>query len=158
MLARSARTAEQFYRQRQEIDAALMEDRQEWARLTEGSRHLAIAADSELRRRHPDQLLPPLRSAEPQPPQDELSPVPADCAETAEWITRTAEQRTAFRARADERRGVKVPSENPDYEPEGEAWPSWPGHDREAILQPPKPDLRPSPRVIERAADREAAQ
>ena len=158
LLARSARAAEQFYRQREELDAALMEDRQEWARLTEGSRHLAVAADSELRRRHPDQVLPPLRSAEPQPPQDELPPMTAECAETARWITRTAEQRAAFRARAEERQGVQVPSENPDYEPEGEAWPSWPARDREAILQPPKPDLRPSPRVIERAADREAAQ
>ena len=71
--------------------------------------------------------------------------MPADCAETAEWITRTAEQRAAFRAQAEERQGVMVPSEDPDYEPEGEAWPSWPTRDRDAILQPPKPELRPSP-------------
>ncbi len=158
LLARSARAAMQFYRQREETDAALMEDRQEWERITEGSRHLAVAADSELRRRHPGQFLAPLRSAEPEPPQDELPPGSADCAETARWITRTAEQRAAFRLRAEERKGVMVPSEDPDYEPEGEAWPTWPTPDREAILQPPKPELRPSPRVIERAADREAAR
>jgi AAA domain/TrwC relaxase len=156
LLARSARAAEQFYRQREGIDAGLMEDRQEWARVTEGSRHLAVAADSELRRRHPGQFLAPLRSAEPEPPQDELPAVPTDCAEMARWITRTAEQQAAFRARIEERQGVMVPSKDPDYEPEGEAWPSWPTRDREAVLQPPKPDLRPSPRVIERAADREA--
>jgi hypothetical protein len=83
--------------------------------------------------------------------------MPADCAETAAWITGTAEQRAAFRARVEERQGVMVPSEDPDYEPDGEAWPSLPAPDREAILQPPKPDLRPSPSVTERAADREAA-
>ena len=82
--------------------------------------------------------------------------MPEDCAETARWITKTAEQRAAFRARVQDRQGVMVPSEDPDYEPEGEAWPSWPTRDREAILQPPKPDLRPSPRLIEHAADREA--
>jgi len=158
LLAGSARAAEQFYRQRAGIDAALMEDRREWERLTEGSRHLAVAADSDLRRRHPGQHLPPLRSAEPQPPQDELPPVPADCAETARWITRTAEQRPAFRTRAEERQGVMVPSEDPDYEPECEAWPSRPTRDREAILQPPKPELLPSLRVIERVADHEAAR
>jgi hypothetical protein len=158
LLARSARAAEQFYRQREETDAALMDDRQEWERITEGSRHLAIAADSELRRRHPGQHLPPLRSAEPQPPEDELPPVPADCAETARWIIRTAEQRAVFRARAEERQGLMVPSEDPDYEPEGEAWPSRPARDRDAVLQPPKPELRPSPRVVERAADHEASR
>jgi hypothetical protein len=156
LLARSARTAEQFYRQREEIDAGLMDDRQEWERVTEGSRHLAVAADSELRRRHTGQFLAPLRSAEPQPPQDGLPAVLADCAETARWITRTAEQRAAFRARIEERQGVMVPSDDPDYEPEGEAWPLLPTRDREAILQPPKPDLRPSSRVTERAAGREA--
>ena len=157
LLARSAHAALQFYRQREEIDAALMDDRQEWERITEGSRHLAVAADSELRRRHPGQHLTPLRSAEPQPSEDELPPVPADCAETARWISRTAEQRAAFRARAEERKGVLVPSEDPDYEPEGEAWPSRPARDRDAVLQPPKPELPPSPRVIEHVAGREAA-
>ncbi|HET9898462.1 MAG TPA: hypothetical protein VFQ44_26330 [Streptosporangiaceae bacterium] len=40
---------------------------------------------------------------------------------------------------------------------EGEAWPAaWPSRDRDAVLQPPKPEMRPAPQ-IERAADREAA-
>ena len=34
------------------------------------SRHLAVAADAELRRRHPDQRIEPLRSAEPAPVSD----------------------------------------------------------------------------------------
>ena len=42
-----------------------MADRQEWEQATARSRHLAIAADAELRRRHPDRKIEPLRSAEP---------------------------------------------------------------------------------------------
>jgi len=159
LLARSARAAEQFCRQHEQIDAGLMEDRQEWARITARTLHLAITADSELRHRHrhPSQFTEPLRSAEPEPPQDKLPPVPSDCAATAEWITRTAKQRAAFREKAEERRGLMVPTEDPDYEPEGEAWPTWPTTDREAILQPPKPNLRPSPRTTERGAHWEAS-
>jgi hypothetical protein len=44
-----------------------------------------------------------------------------------------------------------VPAEDPDYEDEGEAWPAWQRPDRDAVLQPPKPELRPSPRVMEHA-------
>ena len=43
----------------------------------------------------------------------------------------------------------------------GPAFPPWPGPGKDAILQPPKPDMTPSPQVLERAvgrdADREAA-
>jgi len=42
-----------------------MADRQEWEQETAGSRRLAIAADTELRRRHPYGKIVPLRSAEP---------------------------------------------------------------------------------------------
>ena len=52
-LARSARAAGAFYARREELDAGLMEDRAEALRLTEGPRHLAVMADSELRRRPP---------------------------------------------------------------------------------------------------------
>jgi len=44
-----------------------MTDRQEWEHATARSRHLAIAADAELRRRHPNQKIEALRSAEPAP-------------------------------------------------------------------------------------------
>ena len=52
-----------------------MEDRAEALRLTEGPRHLAVMADSELRRRQPDIELEPLRSAEPEAAADELPAV-----------------------------------------------------------------------------------
>jgi hypothetical protein len=44
-----------------------MADRQDWEHATGNSRHLAIAADTELRRRHPGHKIEPLRSAEPLP-------------------------------------------------------------------------------------------
>jgi len=148
-LAESARQAHAFYSGREAEDAEAMEDRKEWARVTEGSRHLAVTADSELRRRHPERAIEPLRSAEPE-----------QLAERPDPEARQA-QREAFRQRMEERQGVIVPAEDPDAEPLGEAWPSWHGRDRDAILQPPKPALRPSPEVTERlpemSGDREAS-
>jgi len=35
-------------------------------------------------------------------------------------------------------------------------FPPWPGPAKDAILQPPKPEIRPCPQVLERAADRDA--
>ena len=66
-LATSYRAMRDQYRQQGSIFAQTMDDRQEWERATAGSRHLAIVADAELRRRHPDpgQQIEPLRSAEP---------------------------------------------------------------------------------------------
>jgi hypothetical protein len=41
------------------------ETRRQWAAMTESTRRVAVAADLELRRRHPGQVLEPLKSAEP---------------------------------------------------------------------------------------------
>ena len=55
------------YRERETVFAAIMADRQHWEHATRQQRQLAVAADAELRRRHPGQHLAPLRSAEPEP-------------------------------------------------------------------------------------------
>ena len=47
------------------ILAGAQDTRRQWEALTEPTRQMAIAADLELRRRHPDTPLEPLRSAEP---------------------------------------------------------------------------------------------
>ena len=47
--------------------AVAQETRRQWEALTEPTRRAAIAADLELRRRHPGIPLTPLRSAEPEP-------------------------------------------------------------------------------------------
>ena len=49
-----------------------------------------------------------------------------------------------------------IPSEDPDYGDLGQAFPSWTGPAKGAILQPPKPEIRPSARVLERVLDRDA--
>src|SRR6266550_30650 len=54
-LAASYRAMRDHYQQQQRALAQTMADRQEWEHVTASSRRLAIAADAELRRRHPDQ-------------------------------------------------------------------------------------------------------
>ena len=49
-----------------------------------------------------------------------------------------------------------IPSDDPDYGNLGQAFPSWSGGPTDAILQPPKPEIRPSARVLERVLDRDA--
>jgi hypothetical protein len=165
-MARSAKAMERVYREREAELELTMEARREWELATERSRHQAVAADSELRRRHPGQRFEPLRSAEPvvtQEESDEVVLAPSEEPyETPEWITRLAAERRAVREKLEERQGVRVPSEDPDAQDEGEAWPTWFRRDRDAILQPPKPEMTPSPRVVElanqRAAERAARQ
>jgi hypothetical protein len=67
-LAASYRAMHDAYRDREATFAAVMADRADWDAATRHQRHLAVAADAELRRRHPARQYPPLRSAEPPPP------------------------------------------------------------------------------------------
>jgi len=158
-LSRSHAAMEVFYQKHMSELEQTMETRREWDRATEASRRLAIAADAELRRRHPSARFEPLRSAEPVVTDDQrdqlvLSPG-ADTYEASEWIAQLAAERCAVRERLDERKSVRVPSD-PDYEPIAEAWPAWVERDRAAILQPPKPHIRPAPAVLRRVAELEA--
>ena len=80
-----------------------MADRAEWDAATRAQRHLAIAADAELRRRHPEQRFTPLRSAEPPPAtaaqRDELALTAAQQSpETGQWIKDLAADHHAFAA------------------------------------------------------------
>jgi hypothetical protein len=54
-----------------------------------------------------------------------------------------------------ERQSLPIPSEDPDYGNLGQAFPPWPEPAKDAIVQPPKPEIRPSPQVFQRAADRD---
>ena len=144
------------YQQQEHICTATMADRVEWERATADSRRLAIAADGELRRRHPHQRIEPLLSAEPAPVSD------ADCeqmhlapgqkiAEMASWITSLATQRQAFRGKLEERQGLKVPTD-PHWDDLGDAFPAWEAVGRKTILQPPKPEITPSAKILQLAA------
>ena len=74
----------------------------------------------------------------------------------AAWVQDLAAQRQAFRDKLEERQALKVPSEDPDYEDLGPAFPAWNPPDKDAILQPPKPEIPPSAKILELAREPEA--
>jgi len=151
------RWADEFYAQIEDIDAEIMAHREQWARVTEGPRHLAVLADAELRRRYPGAHLDPLRSAEPDEPRPLLPGDPEAGPQLTARLEAHKETTARFRARLEERQGVKVPNADPDYQYEGEAWPSpWQPWDRDAVLKPPQPEIRPAAEVERVAAHREA--
>jgi hypothetical protein len=159
-LAASYRAMFERYRQQESVFAQTMADRQEWENATAPSRRLAIAADAELRRRHPGQQIEPLRSAEPalvsNTERDELNLAPdQQFGEVATWIRGLAAQRQAFLEKIEERRGLKVPSDDPDWGDLGEAFPASPTSGRRAILRPPKPQITPSAKILQLAAGRD---
>jgi hypothetical protein len=158
-LATSARALVEFYRVQERIDAGLIEDYQAWSKVTEGSRRLAAIADAELRRRYPDAELGALETAEDESPSAELDELPVIGADVAEITEKARQSRAAFLERLEQRQGVMVPDEDPDVADIAEAWPSpFAEPDRDAILQPPKPLIRPSVQVQRLAAEREAGQ
>jgi hypothetical protein len=59
------------------------------------------------------------------------------------------------RALAD-RQSLMIPSEDLDYGDLGPAFPAWTGPGRDTILQPPKPEIAPSSRILRRVIDRDA--
>jgi hypothetical protein len=166
-LAASYQAMHDAYANREAIFAAVMEDRADWEQATRQQRQLAVAADAELRRRHPQQQHPPLRSAEPPPAtheqRAELTLTAGEkIPELGRWITGLAAQRREFARRLADRQSLMTPAEDPDYEDQGPAFPAWQGTAKDAILQPPKPEIQPSPRILEhvpgRELDREAAE
>jgi hypothetical protein len=160
-LGDSYQALHEAYRHRETVFAAVMADRAEWDAATRQQRHLAVAADAELRHRHPGQHYPPLRPAEPQPAtpaqRDELTlPVGKQIPEMGQWIQDLAATHHTFAGTLAERQSMTVPSEDPDYGDLGQAFPPWPRPARDAIVQPPKPEIRPSPQILQRAADPDA--
>jgi TrwC relaxase len=151
-LAASYRALRDHYQQQQQAFAQVMAAREKWEQATAGSRRLAIAADAELRRRHPYQKIEPLRSAEPAPVTDteheQAHPAPG------QEISQV--QQEVFRATLQNRQALRAHTEDS----------SWSGLDtlfsarrtlgQAAILQPPKLVITPSTRILERAAEHDA--
>jgi hypothetical protein len=159
--ARSYHALEAAYRQRETVFAAVMADRTEWDAATRQQRQLAVAADAEVRRRHPGQYFAPLRSAEPAPATSaqhaKLTLTAGEPSiEMGQWIKDLAAGRRTFADRLADRQSQTIPSEDPDYGDLGPAFPAWSGPPRGAILQPPKPEMTPSPQILQRAMDRDA--
>ena len=109
----------------------------------------------------PGQYFAPLRSAEPRPATGAQRagltlPAGEEIPETGQWIRELAAGRRTFAHRLANRQSETIPSEDPDYGDLGPAFPAWTGPGREPILQPPKPEIPPSPRILERLMDRDA--
>jgi hypothetical protein len=156
-LAASYRAMSERYREQETVFAQTMADRQEWEHATACSRRLAIAADAELRRRHPNLQIKPLHSAEPVPARktnrDQLTLSPSQkIGEMAAWVRDLATQRQVFREKIEKRQGL-MPSEDPDWGHLGEAFAAWKEPGRDAILQPPKPRITPSASILQLAAE-----
>jgi hypothetical protein len=149
-LAASYQALHEAYQQREHTLAQAMADRQDWEQATVSSRHLAIAADAELHRRHPARKLEPLRSAEPVPVTD----IERDgkLPKTGTWIRDLAAQHHAFRENLNERRHLLL-GDGLDWFASSPSVPSWWAPRREAILQPPKPEIAPSATVLQLAAE-----
>jgi hypothetical protein len=140
-------------------EARLAAIRADGEQATRQQRRLAVAADAELRRRHPGQRFPPLRSAEPRPAtraqRDELTMTAGEeTKETDQRIRDLTAGHQTFAVKLAERQSMTIPSADPGYGDLGQAFPPWNGRRKDAILQPPRPEIRPSARVLERTADR----
>lgn len=188
--------------------ADAQESRRQWDVFTERTRRTAIAADHELRRRHPGIDLEPLRSAEPasildnpptsrqreevwiQPTLDGVEHLAAAEPETAERLDGTQQptpaQRDAYGQQVlgltpdtvheeipeqvqrvcdnvrkaqdiiDRHRGTPEYAEDDSSEYLGPAWGDLARRERDAILQPPKPDIAPASELARRAQERQA--
>jgi len=204
--AKAAQEAEMF--------AAVQDTRREWDAVTEPTRRIAIAADLELRRRHPGTRIEPLQphpseaagitgTEQPSPDRDEVwiqdtldgspglaegttparqhAPSADDRSEAAgqreaagqlalgltpetardqipEQVLRIRENASIAQAKLDELARTPLPGAQEDDPSPGPAWPISVGQDRDAVLQPPKPEVVPSARVLEHHAAQTVAE
>ena len=72
-----------------------------------------------------------------------------------QWIKDLAAEHQTFADKLAERQSMTIPPVDPDYADLGQAFPAWNRRGKDAILQPPKPEIRPSARVLERAIERD---
>jgi TrwC relaxase/AAA domain len=149
-------------------ETALFEHAQQvraaWEETTEPTRRIAMAADAELRKRHPDLRLDPLTSAEPasllgnqEPtltalgltPQTAADPVP----ELMYQISQAARQ---AQETLDRIRSMPEPGADEDELSPGEAWARVIGRQRESVLQPAVELVPPAPEIAGYDEGREA--
>ena len=79
-----------------------------------------------------------------------------DQAELPAQVSEIAEYNRKRQAEIDERRTMRIPSEEPDQMDIGDAWNVLAERRRDAVIQPPKPPIPAAEAVLERAAEREA--
>jgi hypothetical protein len=170
-------------RKQQEL-SPIHEARTAWERLTEPTLRLAQASDEELHRRgvlgdedklksaEPEAIRYPEPTAEHQEEDDRQPPTraqhereqmaalgldrerPAD-PDVSRQLAEAAEHARMQQARIDELLSMREPAEDPEELDLGRPWAALAGRDREAILQPPKPEIKPAGPVLEAAHERD---
>jgi TrwC relaxase/AAA domain len=147
-LAASYRALRDLHQQREHALAQATADRQDWEHATAASRHLAVAADAELHRRHPDQKIEPLRAAERVPVTD--TERDGKSSETAARIGNHA-----LREKIGQRQHRMTPRKDLDWAGLGDTLPSWWAAHSDAILRPPKPEITPSAKILQLVAEQD---
>jgi hypothetical protein len=160
-LAASYRAMRDRYQRREQILAPVMVARRKWEHATAGSRHLAIVADAELRRRYPSQKIEPLRSAETTLATgiefEQLhQATDGKLTETAAWIRDLARQQQTVRARSAEHSRLVAFGEDPAWGDLGKVFPGRRASGRDEILQLPKPEIIPSERILHLVVEHDA--
>jgi hypothetical protein len=140
---------------------------------TRWERHWPVAARAELMRRHGPDAVPEMRSAEPAPPDETERaamwgiPARAPAAEAEhepdgqepdvpQWVKDLDDRGRKTREKLDERVSQKIPHpESHEHEDIASAWPGVAEPERDAILQPPKPEIEPAPEIAGRDAEPE---
>jgi hypothetical protein len=67
------------------------------------------------------------------------------------WVRELAETRPAFREQLAERQSLRVPEPDPDFGDQGPAWPMIGPRERDAIRQPPTPQMPAAPGLANEA-------
>jgi conjugative relaxase-like TrwC/TraI family protein len=144
----------------------------QWDVMTEPTRRAGKAAALEQQRRNEGKPAEPLKSAEPDPitkhseaedqaGRDEttlqaLALTPDTDGAVPEAIEDARSFNEGKQDEINERASEKVPDEDPDYEPIGDAWQTLVERERDAVVQPPEPVVPPSEQVADREKQPEA--
>ena len=147
--------------------AAARETRAAWDEITGPTRRVALAADVELRRRHPGMQLDPLRSGEPEPvtaedDQQGLAALGLTLETVAEPVPdRVWQVQQAARDKQedlDEIRSMPEPADEDDELSPGEAWGKVIGRQRDSVLQPGVEPIPLAPEIAGKEDGKEADQ
>jgi hypothetical protein len=149
--------------------AEAQETRRQWVILTEPTRQVAVAADQELRRRHPGQdpeqslwdsdrargvVEDPTRPARSGAVPGTVGEGPWD--DISQRISCLSRNARVAQTKLDELSGMRMPGEDADAPHLGPAWTMFSGRDG-AIVQLARPGITPASEVIRQAEDRRVA-
>jgi hypothetical protein len=157
-LAASYRAFATLYRERETALTRATTEREQWDHATNGSRRLAIAADAELHRRHPSQKIEPLRTAEPaytsHGGHERAHPTPGqEIPQVEMWIRDLRFRYEQFPITTQDRRVSQVSIEDVRGRISGAISSPWKAFGPDAILQPPKPSIKPATQILQPTAN-----